>query len=90
MYGLIKLQYHFHFIYPSFREGGGGGGGWWPMRDLGTDHVISGPMRGLDKKCMTNGQKDTSTDGRIDIATTRLTRPRGPSYIEHSRLIWEP
>ena len=42
-----------------------------------TDHVISGPMRGLQINCIGRGQH--STHKVRDIATTRLTRPRGPS-----------
>ena len=38
-----------------------------------TDHVITGPMRGL-KKIAWEGDKQT------DFATTRPTRPRGPSW----------
>ena len=29
-----------------------GGKGGLPMRGLGTEHVISGPMRDLEKNCM--------------------------------------
>ena len=37
------------------------------MRGQETDHVISGPMRGLDKNCMrwrrqTSGHRDSMTD----------------------------
>ena len=46
------------------------------MRGLETDHVILGPMRCL-KYRLGNGQTDTATDKRTDIATTRLTWPRG-------------
>ena len=46
------------------------------MRGLGTDHVISGPMRGL-KKTAFDGT-DRQTDRQKDIATLRLDRPSGP------------
>ena len=32
------------------------------MRGLGTDHVISGTMRGLEKKLHPMAQTDTQTD----------------------------
>ena len=43
------------------REGMGGGN-----EKSGTDHVISGPVRGLEKKCMENGLQ---THTQTDIAT---------------------
>ena len=54
--------------FPSFQEGGSeeereGGREGGPMRGLTTDHVISGPMRGLEK---------TASDGpnrQTDMAT---------------------
>ena len=54
------------FQVPSFqvsREGGREGG---PMRGLGTDHVISGQMRGLEKNCIPWRRQ---TDTQMDIAT---------------------
>ena len=40
------------------------------MRGLGTDHVISGPMRGLEKNSIRwRKQKDTNTDGHGDSMT---------------------
>ena len=42
------------------------------MRGLGTDHVISGPMRRLGKKTASNGadrQTDRQTDGHGDFMT---------------------
>ena len=44
------------------RDGGGSKGG--PMRSLGTDHVFSGPTRGL-KKLLLMAQTDRQTDRRI-------------------------
>ena len=46
--------------FPSFQVEGREGG---PMRGLGTDHVISGRMRGLEKKCI---QWQKLTDRRTD------------------------
>ena len=43
----------------------------------GTDHVISGPMRTLDKKTASDGAH-THTYTQTDIATLRLNRPSGP------------
>ena len=45
----------------------GGGGGGWPMRGLGTDHVISGPMRGLKKTASDGTNRQTS--GHCDSMT---------------------
>ena len=47
-----------------------------PMRGLGTDHVISGQMRGL-KKMHPMAQTNRQTDTQTDIATLRLNRPNG-------------
>ena len=44
-----------------------------------TDHVIRGPMRGLKKNCMGRGLTKKQRQ-HMDIATTRPTRPRGPSW----------
>ena len=44
-------------------EEGKRGGGWGPMGGLGTDHVISAPMRGLD------GAHTQATDGQCDLDT---------------------
>ena len=43
---------------PSFQEGRERG----PMRGLGTDHVISGPMKGIKKKTASDGA-NRQTDG---------------------------
>ena len=44
------------------------------MRGLETDHVISGPMRGL-KKCIGNGhQTDRQTDRHVDSMTDPAQR----------------
>ena len=51
-------------------------GGWVPMRSLETDHVISGPMRGLKINIWDGTNKHTHI--HTDIATLWLTRPRGP------------
>ena len=51
------------------------------MRGLETDHVILGPMRCL-KKRFRNGHTDSATDGRMDIATTRLSWPRGLNLLK--------
>ena len=44
------------------QEAGGGG----PMRGLGTDHVTSGPMRGLEKIAR-EGDTHIHTDRHTDI-----------------------
>ena len=44
------------------------------MRGLGTDHVISGPRRGLEINVM--ARDNTQTYRHTDIATTRLTQPK--------------
>ena len=36
---------------------GGGSGGDWPIRDLKTDHGISGPMRGLKINITVRGNR---------------------------------
>ena len=46
------------------------------MRGLGTDHVISGPMRGL--KITESDGAHRHTDTQTDIANLRLNRPGGP------------
>ena len=44
-----------------------GEGGGLPMRGLGTDHVISGPIRGQKKNaCDGMTTHDTQTDGYCD------------------------
>ena len=44
-----------------------------PMRGLGTDHVISGPMRGFGKKTACNGMTFDNTqhmtDGHCNLET---------------------
>ena len=42
-----------------------------------TDHVITGPMRGLRKNRVGRGQ---SQNIQTDFVTTRPTWPRGPSW----------
>ena len=44
------------------------------MWGLGTDHVISGPNRGLKKNCI-RWRKHTHTDRLTDIVTQRLNLP---------------
>ena len=46
------------------------------MQDLGTDHVISGPMKGLKKKMCPMAQKhtDTQTDGHRNSKTELAQR----------------
>ena len=40
------------------------------MRGLGTDHVISGPIRGLENKCIPwRNQTNKQTDGHRDSMT---------------------
>ena len=50
------------------------------MIGLETDHVISGPMRGLKLNIIGRGQN--STHQVMDIGTTRLTRPIGLSQLK--------
>ena len=45
------------------------------MRGLGTDHVISGPMRGLKKTASDGGNRQTET--QTNIATLEMNRPSG-------------
>ena len=46
----------------------------WPMRGLETDHVISGPKRGL-KKCMGRGhQTHRHTEGHCNLQTDAAQR----------------
>ena len=45
------------------------------MRGLDNDYVILGPMRVLQINIMGRGRSQSETD----MATTRLTQPRGPS-----------
>ena len=66
----IKLAFFFLFFISSFLGGLRG----WPMRGLETDHVISGPMRGLKINFTGRGH----TYKHTGIANIRLTRPRGP------------
>ena len=54
------------FMFPSQRGKGRG-----PMRGLGTDHVISGPMRGLKKFTLWRKQ----TNRQTDMATQWLNWP---------------
>ena len=56
------------------------------MRAVGTDHVISGPMRGLEINFI-QGHK-THEDTLTDIATLRLNCPVGP-FIENLSLVVE-
>ena len=60
------------------REGGGVGVGRTNDRP-GTDHVTRGPIRG-QKKLHTMAQKHRQTDRQTNIATTRPTQPRWPSW----------
>ena len=46
------------------------------MRGLGTDHVISGPMRGLKKTASDGANRQTNR--QTDMATLWLNRPSGP------------
>ena len=55
------------FKFPSFQGGRDGGREGGPKRGLGTDHVISGPMRGLKKL-----QLMAHTDRQTDIQTLGL------------------
>ena len=48
------------------------GGRGWPMRCLGTDHVMSGPMRGLVLNCIVRGHTYIHIYKQIDFATTTL------------------
>ena len=68
------------FLFCFFKIGFGkkkyGGGGLTNERP-GSDHVIWGPMRGLEKNC-TWWRKQTQR--HTDMETTRPTRPRGPSW----------
>ena len=41
------------------------------MRGLGTDHVISGPMRGLERKLHPMVQTDRQTNTQTDRQTDR-------------------
>ena len=43
------------------------------MRGLGTDYVIAGPMRGLEKKNVFDGA-NRQTNKQTDIATLLLNR----------------
>ena len=86
---------HFFFFPPSPANvgaakgpgGGGEGGGWGGEGGLTnersqTDHVITGPMRGL-KNGMGRGKNshtDTQTDRHTDFPTTRPPRPQGPIW----------
>ena len=49
------------------------------MRGLDTEHVISGPMRGLEKKlhpmAQTDRQTDTQTDGYVQEGTFGALAP---------------
>ena len=53
----------------------------WPMRGLETDHVISGPMRGLKKIALEMDIRQTNkqTNRQTNMSTLWLTRPRGLS-----------
>ena len=57
------------------------GGEGWPMISLETDHVISGPMRDLKMNSIWIRQHTYNIYKYI--ATTRLTRPGGPSQWKH-------
>ena len=48
------------------------------MRVVGTDHVISGPMRGLKKKLSDGTTRDDDDNTQTDIATLILNWPSGP------------
>ena len=50
------------------KEGERGGG--WPMQGLESDHVISGPMRGLKIDFTKRGQHSHT---HTDVATTSVT-----------------
>ena len=69
-----------HFLIFNIKKVGGGGGGreGETMRDLGTDHVISGPMRGL-KKPASNGA-NIQTDGHGDYMTESAKWSRFSGY----------
>ena len=50
-----------------------------------TDHVITGPMRGLEKNRMGRGQTHKQhTNTQTDLVTTRPTQPRGPNWWKWS------
>ena len=51
--------------------GRGKGGEGRPMKGLGTDHVISGPMRGLEKTASDGADKHTNrqTHGHCNFMT---------------------
>ena len=51
-----------------------------PNERPGTDHVTSGPLRGL-KKTAPNG-KNRQTDKRLDMATLGLNRPSGANSVK--------
>ena len=63
-------------LFPSFQVGGREGDG--PMRGLGTDHVISGPMRGAKKLHPMAKQ----TNSQTDMATLRLNWPSGADSVK--------
>ena len=59
------------YLFCFFGDGGPGGVGGLTNERPGTDHVISGPMRGLEKNCIrwlkhTNRQTDIPHTGDTD------------------------
>ena len=67
------------FELPSFWEGERAGGRTNAIRDMGTDHVISGPMGGLKKL----HQTDRTTDGHGGSMTKKTKKT---STYPHSKL----
>ena len=64
-------------------EGEGGGGGGLTNERPQTNHVITGPMRGLEKNCMGRGQRQNT---QTDSVTTRPTRPSGEKNSKKKKL----
>ena len=55
------------------------GGGWLTNERPRTDHLITEPMRGLEKNRM-GEDKPINKRQHTDIGTTRPTWPRGPNW----------
>ena len=58
------------------------------MRDLGTDHVISGPMSGLDKNCIRWSRQtaDKQTDGHRNYMTDPAQRAESVKMLCKTKL----
>ena len=58
------------------------------MRGLGTYHLISGPMRGLEENCIQRYKDtDTQTDGYQDSKTAQWADP--VKITQELRAVWD-